>query len=298
MFLVRLARNLIELGTSRVTFLIEWYWENENLYDPNQETLQALRGTNIELILGVPNGDLQSLATASTANDWVQNNIGAFSPAVEFRYIAVGNEIKPTDAATQYVLPAVNNIYNALVSAKLDGQIKDSTSADTTLLGNSYPPSAGSFSAKNAEGANMEIVVSETGWPSAGEAAATVDNASTYYRNLINYVNDGTPKKPGKPIETYLFTMFDENQKGPYETERHFGLFYPNKQLNYIDDTKNINIGFALFTTPGIVVQDGSSGCQNLFDATLDSFYFATEKVGLPIWRLLCQGLVGHQLVA
>ena len=52
------------------------------IYDPNQETLQALRGTNIELILGVPNGDLQSLATASTANDWVQNNIVAFSPAV------------------------------------------------------------------------------------------------------------------------------------------------------------------------------------------------------------------------
>ncbi|KAK6247713.1 hypothetical protein QUC31_019278 [Theobroma cacao] len=276
------------------------------IYDPNQATLQALRGTNIELILGVPNGDLQSVATASAANDWVQKNVVAFSPDVRFRYIAVGNEVKPTDAAAQFVLPAMMNIYNALVSAKLDGQMKVSTSVDTTLLGNSYPPSAGSFSAsassyitpiinflastgapllaniytyfayisdpktidpsyalftaqgtvvqdgalgyqnlfdatldafysavEAAEGANVEIVVSESGWPSAGETAATVDNASTYYKNLVDHVNKGTPKRPGKPIETYLFAMFDENQKGPAETERHFGLFSPNKQPKY-----------------------------------------------------------------
>ncbi|XVF04773.1 hypothetical protein REPUB_Repub05bG0114100 [Reevesia pubescens] len=276
------------------------------IYDPNQATLQALRGTNIELILGVPNGDLQSLTTASTANDWVQKNIVAFSPGVKFRYIAVGNEVNPTDATTQYVLPAMTNIYNALVSAQLDGEIKVSTSVDTSLLGNSYPPSAGSFSSSSssyitsiitfltstgapllaniypyfayisdptnihldyalftaqgtvvqdgtygyqnlfdasldafysaveaAGGANLEIVVSETGWPSAGEAAATVDIASTYYQNLINHVKNGTPKRPGKPIETYLFAMFDENQKGPVETERHFGLFYPSKQPKY-----------------------------------------------------------------
>ncbi|XVE78939.1 hypothetical protein DITRI_Ditri14bG0018300 [Diplodiscus trichospermus] len=274
------------------------------IYDPNQEVLQSLRGTNIELILGVPNQDLASLV--SDAKAWVQNNIVAFSPDVKFRYIAVGNEVKAGDAESQYVLPAMQNIHNALVSAQLDGQMKVSTSVDATLLGSSYPPSAGSFSAaatpyitpiinfltsigapllvniypyfayvggpqhidlsyclftssgvvvqdgalgyqnifdamldafyyavEGAGGANLELVVSESGWPSAGEASATVDNAATYYQNLINHINNGTPKKPGKPIETYLFAMFDEDQKGPAETERHFGLFSPDMQPKY-----------------------------------------------------------------
>ncbi|KAK8345347.1 hypothetical protein V6Z11_A07G142300 [Gossypium hirsutum] len=238
------------------------------IYDPDEATHQALREINIELILDAPNEDLQSLVVASTTNEWVQKNIGAFSPAVN----------------SAIFLPAMQNIYNASVSANLD-QIKVSTSVDTSLLGNSYPFSAGSFSANattyiapiisflastgapllaniypayisdpktidpktidlnyallmaqatiDAGSVNTEIVVSEAGWPSAGETAATICNASTYYHNLVNHVNGGTPKRLGKPIETYLSAMFDENEKGPAETERHFGRFYPNKQPMY-----------------------------------------------------------------
>lgn len=58
------------------------------------------------------------------------------------------------------------------------------------------------------------------------------EKAGTYYRNLVNPVKGGTPKKPGKAIETYLFSLFDENLKEE-EIEKHFGLFYPNKQAKY-----------------------------------------------------------------
>ena len=45
--------------------------------------------------------------------------------------------------------------------------------------------------------ANLTVIVTETGWPSDGGVAATVDNAGTYYKNLIIHVNNGTPKRPG-----------------------------------------------------------------------------------------------------
>ncbi|KAG5628954.1 hypothetical protein H5410_000671 [Solanum commersonii] len=91
------------------------------------------------------------------------------------------------------------------------------------------------FAIEKAGGPNVEIVVSETGWPSNGHPSATSENAQIYYRNLVNHVKSGvgTPKKPGRIIETYLFAMFDENQKQGEVTESHFGLFYPNQTAKY-----------------------------------------------------------------
>ncbi|KAM3354559.1 hypothetical protein ACQJBY_025324 [Aegilops geniculata] len=78
----------------------------------------------------------------------------------------------------------------------------------------------------------VRVVVSESGWPSAGGLGATPENARAYNQGLINHVAHGTPKKPG-PMEAYVFAMFNENQKPGAETERHFGLFYPNKTPVY-----------------------------------------------------------------
>lgn len=83
---------------------------------------------------------------------------------------------------------------------------------------------------EKAGGSGLPVVVSETGWPSAGgENGATVDNARIYNNNLIQHVNKGTgtPKFPGRGLEVYMFAMFNENLK-PAGTERNFGMFYPD----------------------------------------------------------------------
>uniref|UniRef100_A0A1J3CF37 glucan endo-1,3-beta-D-glucosidase n=1 Tax=Noccaea caerulescens TaxID=107243 RepID=A0A1J3CF37_NOCCA len=276
------------------------------LYDPNQDALNALKNSGIEVIVGVPNSDLRSLTNPSSARSWLQNNVLNYYPAVNIKYIAVGNEVVPSNGGDA-VLPAMRNVYDALRGANLHDRIKVSTAIDMTLIGNSFPPSSGDFrgdvrwyidpiigfltstnsallaniytyfsyvgnprdislsyalltspsvvvwdgsrgyqnlfdamldvvysAIERSGGGSLSVVVSESGWPSNGGNAATFDNARTYNTNLAARVreNKGTPKRPGRGVETYLFAMYDENQKNP-EIEKNFGLFFPNKQPKY-----------------------------------------------------------------
>ncbi|KAK1264784.1 Glucan endo-1,3-beta-glucosidase 13 [Acorus gramineus] len=84
----------------------------------------------------------------------------------------------------------------------------------------------------------LKIMVTETGWPSKGsprEKAANPDNAQTYNTNLIRHViNDtGTPAKPGEEIDVYIFSLFNENRKPGLESERNWGMFYPDQTSVY-----------------------------------------------------------------
>lgn len=91
-------------------------------------------------------------------------------------------------------------------------------------------------SLEKAAAPRVQMVVSETGWPSDGNGNVTAPgNAQTYNSNLIKHVlsSSGTPRRPGSSIDTYIFSMFNENTKPGDAVEQHWGLFYPNKSSVY-----------------------------------------------------------------
>ncbi|KAF5447492.1 hypothetical protein F2P56_033046 [Juglans regia] len=80
---------------------------------------------------------------------------------------------------------------------------------------------------------DIEVRISETGWPSKGdedEAGATVENAELYHANLLKRITQkqGTPAKPSTPIDIYVFALFNENLKPGPASERNYGLYYPD----------------------------------------------------------------------
>ena len=62
---------------------------------------------------------------------------------------------------------------------------------------------------------DLDIVVGECGWPSSGDQDATSKNAQTFNQLLINHCKSGkgTPRYPGKPIQCFVFEMYDEDTK-------------------------------------------------------------------------------------
>jgi len=77
---------------------------------------------------------------------------------------------------------------------------------------------------------DVDIAVSETGWPSAGEdweVGVGADLARDYNKNAIRHLGSGvgTPLMPNRTFEVSIFSLFDENLKPGPVSERNFGLF-------------------------------------------------------------------------
>ncbi|XP_077241289.1 glucan endo-1,3-beta-glucosidase 14-like isoform X2 [Tasmannia lanceolata] len=245
---------------------------------------------------------------------WLKENVQPYLPQTRVTCITVGNEVFSLNDTSlmSNLLPAMQTIYQALVSLGLDSQVNVSTAHSLIVLANSYPPSSGTFrqdlaqfiqpllnfhsqvkspflinaypffaykadpgqvsleyvlfesnsgmvdpntnlhydnmlyaqvdavySAIKAMGhSDIEVKISETGWPSKGdpdEVGATRANAGIYHNNLLQRMaeNQGTPMKPSVPIDVYVFALFNENLKPGPASERNYGLFYPNGSFVY-----------------------------------------------------------------
>ncbi|ESQ42070.1 hypothetical protein EUTSA_v10015248mg [Eutrema salsugineum] len=262
------------------------------IFDPNTDVLNALRDhTDIGVTVGVKDQDLAALAASEEAVKACRRE--------HHVYITVGNEVIPGPIGP-HVLSVMKSLTNLVETRNLP--ISISTVVAMSNLGESYPPSAGTFTsqareqltpvlkylsqkskpilvniypyfpyasdpvnirldyaisnneevvvqdgplgysnmfdamfdafvwAMEKEGvSDLPVVVSETGWPSAGNGDLTTPHiAATYNGNFVKHVvsGRGTPKRPNCSIDGYLFATFNENQK-PAGTEQNFGLYDP-----------------------------------------------------------------------
>ncbi|KAL5700058.1 hypothetical protein ACHQM5_025557 [Ranunculus cassubicifolius] len=142
----RIANNLPP--PAKVVELLKTQGINQvKLYDTEASVLKALSGSNISVVVSLPN-ELLSKASSSQsfANSWVQQNIMAYYPSTQIIAIAVGNEVfVDPNNTTDFLVPAMKNVQAALLSNKLDSTIKISSPIALSCLQNSYPSSAGSF---------------------------------------------------------------------------------------------------------------------------------------------------------
>ncbi|EER88444.1 hypothetical protein BDA96_10G203600 [Sorghum bicolor] len=139
------------------------------------------------------------------------------------------------------------------------------------------------FAAARLGYGNVPVHVSETGWPSKGdadEAGATVENARQYNRNLLmrQVSGEGTPLRPRLRLEVYLFALFNEDMKPGPTSERNYGLYQPDMSMVY-------NVGLSqLSTTNAASLSLATSPAARTTDVRKD---FAGLSVAVSVAILL-----------
>ncbi|KAL3328283.1 hypothetical protein AABB24_035756 [Solanum stoloniferum] len=117
------------------------------IYDTNPQILEALKGTNLQVSVMVPNELINNISTNQTlADQWVKNNAVPFYPHTMIRYLLVGNEIlsSPPNLTWFNLVPAIRKIRFSVKKFGL-GKIKVGTPLAIDMLESSFPPSNGTF---------------------------------------------------------------------------------------------------------------------------------------------------------
>lgn len=129
-------------------------FQKVKLFDADATTLNALRNSGIQVMVGIPNDMLYTLANSvQAAENWVAKNVSAHvsSNGVDIRYVAVGNEpfLKTYNQSFEGItLPALQNIQAALIKAGLSSQVKVTVPLNADVYQSSTSmPSTGDFRA-------------------------------------------------------------------------------------------------------------------------------------------------------
>ncbi|KAL3521792.1 hypothetical protein ACH5RR_014626 [Cinchona calisaya] len=104
--------------------------EKVKLFEADPDSMKALMGSGIEVMVGIPNDMLPLLSTSTSAADlWVSQNVSRYmvKGGANIKYVAVGNEPFLASYSGQYqsyVVPALMNLQQSMAKANLAGIIK------------------------------------------------------------------------------------------------------------------------------------------------------------------------------
>ncbi|GAB2266786.1 hypothetical protein Dimus_001774, partial [Dionaea muscipula] len=119
------------------------------LFDADHTTMSALAGSNIEVMVAIPNDQLASMNDYGRAKSFVKQNITRyhFDGGVNITYVAVGNEpflSSYNGSFHEVTFPALKNIQNALNGAGLGNFVKATIPQNADVY-QGDTPSAGRF---------------------------------------------------------------------------------------------------------------------------------------------------------
>ncbi|KAI4350378.1 hypothetical protein L6164_004838 [Bauhinia variegata] len=123
------------------------------LFDADENTMSALAGTGIEVMVAIPNNQLAAMTDYDRARQWVRKNVTRynFNGGVKIKYVAVGNEPflrSYNNSFLNITFPALQNIQNALNDAGVGDTIKATVPLNADVYEspvNNPVPSAGKF---------------------------------------------------------------------------------------------------------------------------------------------------------
>ncbi|XP_023635951.1 glucan endo-1,3-beta-glucosidase isoform X2 [Capsella rubella] len=126
------------------------------LFDADPLILKAFANTGITVTVTVPNDQIPHLTNLTSAQKWISDHIQPHFPSTNIIRILVGNEVISTadHLLIRTLVPAMQSLHTALVSASLHRRIQISTPHSLGILSDSTPPS----SAKFRRGYNTQVL--------------------------------------------------------------------------------------------------------------------------------------------
>ncbi|KAJ0031570.1 hypothetical protein Pint_12676 [Pistacia integerrima] len=179
-------------------------FDKVKLFDADNKIFNALSNSGIQVMVGIPNEMLYTLANdVQAAEDWVTKNISTHvsSNSVDIRYVAVGNEpFLSTFNGTflNTTLPALQNIQAALIRAGLSARVKVTVPLNADVYeSQSNLPSEGDFRSDI-----RDLMVEITKFLS--------DNGAPFTVNIYPFIS--LYSDSNFPID---FAFFDNNNSAP-----------------------------------------------------------------------------------